>query len=258
MYGGRLRRAVLVVHERLEISADDLLLARLAAHVVVHDAIARHVHPHVRGRVIDEFRARDLGEDAPHHGEDLDVAVVVDRHLAVCFQVEIVHLVDIFEVRRRRLVGDVDGMPEGKVPDGEGLELGVSRLHSPLELVIELAEAGGKFAAAGTGRRRDDEGTGGLDVRIGAIALVRDDGVDLVRIALGGTVQIDLDAAIFQLVFVRKRRLLIAEHSDDHAVDVDAHARDVVDHALHFAAVGDAVVGAHLVLLDVARIDADD
>ena len=149
-------------------------------------------------------------------------------------------------------------MPEGQVPDGESLEFRVARLYPPLVLVIELAEAGGELPAAGTGSGGDDERTSGLDVGICAVALVGDYGVDLVGIALGGTVDIHLDPPVLELILISGRRLLIGEHGDDDAVDVDAHARDIVDHALHFAAVGDAVVGAHLVLLDVAGVDAYD
>ena len=53
-------------------------------------------------------------------------------------------------------------MPEGQVPDGEGLILGVSRLDPPLVLVIELAQAHGHLAAARAGGGDHHQGAGGL------------------------------------------------------------------------------------------------
>ena len=47
--------------------------------------------------------------------------------LAVGFEVEGVDQVEIADVGRGRLVGDIDGVLEGQVPDREGLELGVAR-----------------------------------------------------------------------------------------------------------------------------------
>ena len=64
-----------------EVAADDLLHRRLAHHRVVDDAEARPVHAHVRGRPVGGRLARDALHDPPQHGEDLDVAVVVDGRL---------------------------------------------------------------------------------------------------------------------------------------------------------------------------------
>ena len=64
-------------------------------------------------------------------GKDLDVAVVVDGDLAVGLEVEGIDQVEVADVGRGRLVGDVDRVLEGQVPDGEGLELGVARRPGP-------------------------------------------------------------------------------------------------------------------------------
>ena len=57
----------------------------------------------------------------------------------------------------------------GNVPDGEGLELGVTGLHAALVLVVQLGKAGGHFSAAGAGGRDDHQRALGLDVIVPAI-----------------------------------------------------------------------------------------
>ena len=84
------------------------------------------------------------------------------------------------------LVGDVDGVLEREVPDGEGFELGVSRAAAALVLVVELGEAGGEFAAARARPRDDDEGLFGFDVGVGAVAGVADNGVDVGGVSARG------------------------------------------------------------------------
>ena len=56
--------------------------------------------------------------------------------------------IDVVEVGSGRLIGQVHRMLERQIPDGEGLELGVSSLHSALIFVVELGEAGGHLTAA--------------------------------------------------------------------------------------------------------------
>ena len=102
--------------------------------------------------------------------------------------------VGVVEICRGRLVGDVDRMREGKVPDREGLELGVAGSGAVLVLVIELRQAGGELARAGTGSGDHNERTGGLDKLVLAIAVVGHDQVDVVRIALDGIVQLGRNA----------------------------------------------------------------
>ena len=68
----------------------------------------------------------DLFQDALDQGESLDIAVVVDRLDVVGLEVVVVDQVDVFQVGGGRLVGDIDRVVEGQVPDGEGFELGIA------------------------------------------------------------------------------------------------------------------------------------
>ena len=82
-----------------------------------------------------------------------------------------VNHVDIVKVCGGSFVSDVNGMVQRKVPDGEGLELGIAGLHATLVLVIKLRKTGGHLAASGTGCRDNDEGSGSLDIIILAVSL---------------------------------------------------------------------------------------
>jgi len=101
--------------------------------------------------MIDQGVFGDLFQNALDQRKGLDIAVVVDRLDIVGFEVVVIDEVDILQVGRGRLVGDVDRMVQGKVPDGKGLELGISGADAAPVVVIQLGEAGGQLAAAGPG-----------------------------------------------------------------------------------------------------------
>ena len=65
--------------------------------------------------------------------------------------------IDIVEVRRRRLVGQVDRMVQRQVPDRECLEFRVPGIHASLVLVVQLTQAGRHFAAARSRRGHYDK-----------------------------------------------------------------------------------------------------
>ena len=109
---------------------------------------------------------------------------------------------------------------------------------------------------AGAGDHHD--GLGRLDVLVGAVALVADDGVDLGGVALGEAVGVDPDAAALQLVLEDLGGELVGEAGDDHGAQGDAPGGQVVDQLQGVGVVGDAEVGAHFFALDVAGIDAED
>ena len=245
------------IAERLIVAADDLLAGGLAAGLVVNDAVARHVDAHIGRGVIGTF-AGDLLEDGGNDREDLDVAVVVDRGDAVGLEVERVDHVDVVEVGGRRLVGEVDRMLERQVPDGEGFELRVACGDAALVLMVELAEAGRHLARAGAGGGDDNERAGGFDVFVAAVALVRYDERHVARITRDGVVHINRHAERSQTLFEGVRSRLTGVLRDNDRADVQTDAAEGVDEAEHIHIIGDAEVGADLVLLNVACRDNDD
>ena len=121
------------------------MLRGLAADFIITDAKARHVDAHIGGRLVGRG-PHDLLKQATKDGEGLDIAVVVDRRFTMSLQVEVVNHVDVIQVHGGRLVGDIYGVIQRKIPDREGLKLCVSRGHSALVIVVELGQAGCKLA----------------------------------------------------------------------------------------------------------------
>ena len=166
--------------------------------------------------------------------------------------------VHVVQVGGSGLVGEVDRVLEGQVPDGEGLELGITGLDAPLVLVVELGQAGGHLAAAGAGGRDDDEGTLGLDVVVLAVALVADDAGHVVGVAGDLIVAEGAYAHAVQLVLKGFDLGGGGVHGHADAAHEQAHALEGVDEAENVEVVGDAVVAAHLAADDVLRADDDD
>ena len=106
--------------------------------------------------------------------------------------------VHVVQVGGGCLVGQIDRVLQGEVPDGEGLELGVARRHPPAVVVIELAEAGGHLAAAGAGCGDHHQRAGGLDIVVLAVPLIADDVGDVVGVALDGVVAVDPHPQLLQ------------------------------------------------------------
>ena len=225
------------------VAAQNFLFGGGAADIVVADAVARHVHAHVRGAFIGRA-AVDALEHGVEHGEDLHVAVVVDGRHAVGLEVE--------------GVDHVHGVAQRQIPDRERLELGVARAHTALVLVVELAQAGGHLAAAGAGRSHDDEAARRLDVVVAAEAVVADDARNVGRVVRNDVVAVYADAEHLEPVLEFLRCRLTAVVRDDDAADIEPAALKGVDQAQHIQIVGDAVVAAHLAADDVLGADDDD
>jgi hypothetical protein len=147
----------------------------------------------------------DLFKHGAEHRENLHVPVVVHGGLAVGLQMEGVDHVHVVEVGGGGLVGQVHRVLQRQVPDGEGLELGVARRDAALVLMVELAEAGGHFAAAGAGRRHHHQGVGGLDILVFASPSSLTMG-DVGGVAGDGVVAVAADAQGFQPLQKRVRR----------------------------------------------------
>ena len=153
------------------ITADDLLLRGFAAYGIVAEAVTHHVDAHIGRRLVGILAVNAL-EDGIQHGEDLDVAVVVDGSISIGFQMEGVDHVDIAEVGGGCFVGHINGVLQRQVPNGEGLKLGVARLDAAFILVVELAEANCHLAAAGTRGGNHHQRARGLHVVVAAEALL--------------------------------------------------------------------------------------
>ena len=166
--------------------------------------------------------------------------------------------VDVVEVRRGGFVGDVDRVVQRQAPDREGLEFGVTGLDAALVFLVELAQADGHLAAAGSGGRHDDERPGRLHVVVLAEAFVGIDQGHVVGVTFDGVVVVHLDVHALQALAVGVRAGLAVVVGHDDAVDAEAARHEFVAQAQHVHVVGDAQVIADLVFLNVDGADHDD
>ena len=192
------------------------------------------------------------------HGEDLNVAVVVDRGLAIGLQMERVDHVHIVQVGSGGLVSQVDRVLQGDVPDGEGLKLGITGLHAPLVFVVQLGQAGGHLAAAGAGSRDDHQRALGLDVLVAAIALVAHDAGNIVGVAGDLIVPEGADAQAVQPLLKGFHLGGSGVHGHAYTAHKQAALLECIDETQNVQIIGDAIVTAHLAADDVLSVDDDN
>ena len=240
-----------------KVAADDLLMGRFPADFVVNDAVAGHVHAHIRGRFVGRSAVNAL-EYRFQHGENFHVPVVVDRGLAIGFQMEGVDHVHVVQIGGGGLIGDVHRMVQGKIPDGEGLKFGVARLYALLVLLVQLAQTDRHFAASGAGRGDNDQRTAGFHIFVAAKSVVADDLLHVVGITLDGKMPEYPDAQIFQPLLEQNRVVLVVPAGHDHAAHIQADAAEGVDQPQHVRVIGDAQIAPHFAFFDVVGVDGDD
>ena len=246
--------ALAALTQGVVVAAHDLLPGGILTGLVVVDAVARHVHAHVGGRLVGAGTG-DLLKHSRQDGEYLHVPVVVNGGLPVGLEMEGVDHVHVVQVGGGRLVGQVHRVLEGQVPDGEGLKLGIAGSDAPLVLVVELAQAGGHLAAARAGGGDHHQGAGGLHIVVLAKAIVRDDLGNVVGIAGNGIVAVHPHAQALQPLLEQVGGLLAGVLGHNHAAHVQIHAPEGVNETQHIAVVRDAQVAPDLVLFNVGGVN---
>ena len=166
--------------------------------------------------------------------------------------------VHIIQIGGSGLIGKVDRMLQGQVPDGEGLKLGIAGIDAPLVIVIQLTQAGSHFAAARAGSRYYDQGMAGLNVVIFAQALIADDMGHIGGISGDGIVPVAADPQLFQPVKESVRRILSAVTGQHHAAHIQPHVPENINQAEDVLIIGDTQIPPHFILLNVPGVDGDD
>ena len=249
-----IRVSLAVLAQSVVIAADDLLARGFLAYLVIADAQADHVDSHVCGRLI-RRSAVDLFKDRVEKREDFYVAVVVDAGLLVGLEVERIDHVDIVQIRRSCLIGEVDRVVEGQVPYRESLKFGVAGLDASAVFVIELREAGRHLAASGAGSGHDHKGTAGLDVVVAAIAVFADDQRDINGISGNGIVPVYLKPQGLKLLFIDDRRGLIGKSCQHDAPYIEAVTCKCVDETQQILVISDSEVASDFILLNIGSVD---
>ncbi len=148
--------------------------------------------------------------------------------------------VHIVQVGGGGFVGDVDGMFQGQVPDGEGFELGVTGLHTAHILLIELAQANGHFAAAGSGGGHHHQRAVGLHILIASKTLWRVNELHIGGVALNQVMIIDADAHALQTLAVCHGAGLAVVVGDHHTAHNKPTVHENVTQTKHILVVCDA------------------
>ena len=245
-----------VLADRLIIAPDDFHVGRLTHCLVVDDAEARHVDPHIGGRAINRF-AVDARQHGVEHRENFNVPVIVDGGLAIGLEVEMVNHIDVVQIGGCRLIRKVHRVLERQIPDGKGFKLRVSRLNPQLLVMVELAEAGRHFAAPRPRRRYNHQRAGGFDIVVSAVALVADNARDVGGVARDGIVPVNPHPERFEPQPEFDGGWLILPAGEHHAAHIQPEAAERIDQAQHIEVICNAEVAAHLVLFNVVGVDDD-
>ena len=201
--------------------------------------------------------AQDFFKDGNQHGESLHIPVVVHSGHPVGIQVEGVDHIHIIQIRRGSLIGQVHRMIDGQIPNGEGFKLGIACSNPPLVLMIELAQAGGQFAAAGAGGRHHHQFPGGFNVIVLTKALVADDMGSIRRIAGNVIVMIHPDAHSFQTGLESRGHGLTVEPGKHHAGNIQSQLPENINQADHIPVIGDAQILPDFALFNIPGIDGN-
>ena len=121
--------------------------------------------------------------------------------------------------------------------------------------MVELAETGSHFAAAGTGGRNHHQRMGGLDILVAAIAFLADNDVDIVGIAGNGVVAVGPHAQSVETLEEGVRRRLAVVLGNHHAAHIQVHASEDINEPQHILLIGDPQITPDLVLFDIAGAD---
>ena len=245
------------IAKRIVIAADDFLTGCFADSIVIDNAVASHVHAHIRRALVRRF-SQDAGKQGVQNREDFHVAVVVDGRLAVSFQVERVDHVHVVQVGRRSFVREVHRMLERNVPNREGLELGIPRLDSTLVFVVNLRKAHSHLSTSRARCGHHHEFAGGFNKFILAVTIVAHHQRNVARVTRNRVMAINLEAKVFKLLLIGNGTRLFLPAGQHHGTHVQAIPTESVDQAQHVLVIGNAQVAANLVLFDVTRVNRDN
>ena len=192
------------------------------------------------------------------HGENLNIPVVVDRCLAVRFQMVRVDHVHIAQIRRGGFIGYVHRVFQRQVPDREGFELRVSGLDPPAVFLIQLAQAGRHLSAAGARRGHQHQRARRFDIIVLAESLVAHDVIDIRRISGNRIMPVGPDLQRIQPLLEGDGRRLVCPAGQHHGSDIQSDSAECVNQAQSVQVIRDSQIPAHLALLFIVRVDDDD
>ena len=149
-------------------------------------------------------------------------------------------------------------MIQRQIPHGEGFKFGITRLDAPLMLMVQLAQAGGQFAAAGAWCGNHHQFPGGLDVVILAEAVLADNEACIVGITGDIIMVVDLHTQLFQPGTESLGCQLSIVAGQHHTGYIQTEIPENADQPDHIPVVGNAQVTPDLIFLNIVGVDGDD
>ena len=171
---------------------------------------------------------------------------------------EVVDHIHVIQIGSCRFVSYVHGVLQRKIPHGEGLELGVARLHATLVFVVELGKAGCHFAATGTGSGDQHQGTGGFNIFVFAESLFADDFLHIIGVTVDGVVTVALNAQRLQTADESVGNGLCGVLGDADTANHKAHGTERIGETEHFVIVSDAQVAAFFIFFNIACVNGEN
>ena len=189
--------------------------------------------------------------------KDLDIPVVIDGRLPVGLQMERIDHIDIIQIRRSRLVGQVDRMLERDIPDRKRLKFRVARLDPSLVFVIKLGQTGRHLPASGARRRNNDQRPLCFHIIVPSEAVIAYNQRNIRRIAFDQIVPVDLDALLLHPLCKDIRRSLPVIVRQNDAPYIEAPFLKLKHQALYIRVVGNPQISSDLIFFDIRSINND-
>ena len=236
------------------IATNDFFSCGIANGIIIHNAVTCHINAHIGGRFIRRITA-DTAEHCIDYGKNFHVAVIVNGCLTVGFQVEGVDHIHIVQVCRSRLVCHIDGMLEGKIPNGKGFEFCISRTNTAFAIVVKLAHANRHLSATGTGCGNNHKGARGFNIVVFAVSLIAYDTVDIGRITLDFIVTVHTYAKGLQTSLEFECGRLISPTGKNNTSNHQSKSTECIDQTQNIKVIGNTKVTAHLILFNIRCTD---
>ena len=124
--------------------------------------------------------------------------------------------------------------------------------------MIQLAQTGRHFAAAGTGSSHYDQAAAGFDIIILSVSVIGNDQRNVGRIIGDDIVTVHFDAERFQTLLEYIGDRLTPVMGNDNTADIQPDATKSIDQAKCVIVVSDPEISAALVAFNIIGRDSDD
>jgi len=165
--------------------------------------------------------------------------------------------VDIIKVCCGSLVGQVNWMMKGKIPNWEGFIFRVARLDTIDLVVVHIGHTGCQFSRTRSRSGYDNQVSTGFDVVIFPHAFWRNDMIHIRRISFDWIVKIRINSVFLKLVAEGICSWLASVLCDDNRANKNSQFIEFVNQTKNFLVIRNAQVTTCFGMLDIASINSN-